>query len=585
MSAIATVLARHGPRRHRQRPEGVGGDRAPGRRTGSRWPSATAPANLGAADVVTVVLGRRPTNPEVVEAGRRGIGVLSRAEVLAAIAALRRCVAVAGTHGKTTTASMLALMLVEAGLRPSFLIGGDVNEIGTNAVWDEGGVAGGRGRRERRHLPRAGARDRRGDQRRGRPPRPLRVLRRAAVGLRAPSWPARRRGGVVGADDPVAAGIGRAAGAEIGGDRPTGCRPAGWSTSSWPGARSPSGCRTRREPAGPTGRARPGAPQRPQRRRGRGGRPGGRGPLRDAVARALARFAGVARRFEFRGEARRGAPSWTTTPTCPARCGPRWPRPATGAGPGGGGVPAPPLQPHRRALGPSSATPSPMPTWWWSPTSTAPARPRCPGCPGRLVADAVRGADPGLPVLYVPGRAELRAWSAGLLRPGDLCLTLGAGDLTTLPDELLADADGERRGEHPPPATSAALAGPSGPGRGRTIPSVRSPPTGSGAGRAVRRGVDEDAADGGGPAHLPVDLPVLVLGRGSNLLVADAGVRRPGARPGRRLRHARPRRAAGSGPAAAVEPPGAGPAHRGGRARGGWSGRWGCRDRSGGPSG
>ena len=44
----------------------------------------------------------------------------------------------AGTHGKTTTASMLALILVEAGLRPSFLIGGEVNEIGTNAVWDDG---------------------------------------------------------------------------------------------------------------------------------------------------------------------------------------------------------------------------------------------------------------------------------------------------------------------------------------------------------------------------------------------------------------------------------------------------------------
>ena len=58
--------------------------------------------------------------------------------MLAAIAAARRCLAVAGTHGKTTTCSMLSLMLVEAGLRPSFLIGADVDEIGTNAVWDRG---------------------------------------------------------------------------------------------------------------------------------------------------------------------------------------------------------------------------------------------------------------------------------------------------------------------------------------------------------------------------------------------------------------------------------------------------------------
>ena len=63
---------------------------------------------------------------------------MPRAEILAAICAARRCLAVAGTHGKTTTASMLSLILVEAGMRPSFLIGADVNEIGTNAVWDEG---------------------------------------------------------------------------------------------------------------------------------------------------------------------------------------------------------------------------------------------------------------------------------------------------------------------------------------------------------------------------------------------------------------------------------------------------------------
>jgi UDP-N-acetylmuramate--alanine ligase len=95
-------------------------------------------SNVGDAGVVTVSTAIRDENPEVVEAARRGIPVHRRSTVLAAIAELRRCIAVAGTHGKTTTASMLALMLVEAGLRPSFLIGGDVNEIGTNAVWDDG---------------------------------------------------------------------------------------------------------------------------------------------------------------------------------------------------------------------------------------------------------------------------------------------------------------------------------------------------------------------------------------------------------------------------------------------------------------
>ena len=55
---------------------------------------------------------------------------------------------------------------------------------------------------------------------------------------------------------------------------------------------------------------------------------------------------------------------------------------------------------------------------------------------GRVVADAVTRAHPSADVAYVPGRAELRAHVAAVLAPGDLCLTLGAGDLTSLPDEL-----------------------------------------------------------------------------------------------------------------------------------------------------
>ena len=103
---------------------------------------------------------------------------------LAAIASLKRCLAVAGTHGKTTTASMLALQLVEGGTQPSFLIGGDVNEIGTNAVWDDGEWLVVEADESDGTFLALDARHRRGHQRRGRPPRPLRVLRRRAVGLR-----------------------------------------------------------------------------------------------------------------------------------------------------------------------------------------------------------------------------------------------------------------------------------------------------------------------------------------------------------------------------------------------------------------
>src|SRR5207302_526235 len=96
------------------------------------------PDHVGDVDAVTVSTAVPERNPEVRAAVERGIPVLTRAQVLAAIVAVRRTVAVAGTHGKTTTSSMLALVLVEAGLRPSFIIGGEVNEIGAGAVWDDG---------------------------------------------------------------------------------------------------------------------------------------------------------------------------------------------------------------------------------------------------------------------------------------------------------------------------------------------------------------------------------------------------------------------------------------------------------------
>ena len=89
-------------------------------------------------DAVTISTAIPADNPEVVAARERGIPVLRRAEALAAIAATRQAVTIAGTHGKTTTSSMLTLVLIEAGLRPSFIIGGEVNEIGTGAAWDDG---------------------------------------------------------------------------------------------------------------------------------------------------------------------------------------------------------------------------------------------------------------------------------------------------------------------------------------------------------------------------------------------------------------------------------------------------------------
>jgi UDP-N-acetylmuramate--alanine ligase len=62
-----------------------------------------------------------------------------------------------------------------------------------------------------------------------------------------------------------------------------------------------------------------------------------------------------------------------------------------------------------------------------------------PGVTGKLIVDAVLDDEPWRRVAWLPGRDALRRFLAAELRPGDLCLTLGAGDLTTLPDELLAE--------------------------------------------------------------------------------------------------------------------------------------------------
>ena len=85
------------------------------------------------ADVVVVSSAVRSTNPEVVEAARRQIPVIPRAEMLAELMRLRFAVAVAGAHGKTTTTSMIAVMLERAGLDPTAVIGGRLHAFGSNA--------------------------------------------------------------------------------------------------------------------------------------------------------------------------------------------------------------------------------------------------------------------------------------------------------------------------------------------------------------------------------------------------------------------------------------------------------------------
>ncbi|NLE76923.1 MAG: UDP-N-acetylmuramate--L-alanine ligase [Chloroflexi bacterium] len=89
--------------------------------------------NLGSAEMVIISSAIPPQNPEVQEARRRGLPVLKRGEVLGDLIGPRRTVAVAGTHGKTTTTGMIAQVLEAAGLAPSFIIGGIPASLGTNA--------------------------------------------------------------------------------------------------------------------------------------------------------------------------------------------------------------------------------------------------------------------------------------------------------------------------------------------------------------------------------------------------------------------------------------------------------------------
>jgi len=90
-------------------------------------------ANVGDSDVVVVSSAVRTSNPEVAEAKRRQVPVIPRAEMLAELMRLRFSIAVAGAHGKTTTTSMIALVLERAGLDPTAVIGGRLSAFGSNA--------------------------------------------------------------------------------------------------------------------------------------------------------------------------------------------------------------------------------------------------------------------------------------------------------------------------------------------------------------------------------------------------------------------------------------------------------------------
>ena len=110
------------------------------RALGARCHVGHAAGQVQDADTLVVSTAVREDNPEVVEARDRGLRILPRSAALESVMQGRRVIAVAGTHGKTTTTSLLTVALQHCGADPSFAIGGELNESGSNAHDGSGDV-------------------------------------------------------------------------------------------------------------------------------------------------------------------------------------------------------------------------------------------------------------------------------------------------------------------------------------------------------------------------------------------------------------------------------------------------------------
>ena len=433
MSAIAAVLARMGHRvsgsdlRDSARTERL---RAMGVVTHVGHEAAHLPQPLDAVIVSTAV---PPTNPEVVAGLERGVPVLRRAEALAAIVATRRGIAVAGSHGKTTTSSMLTLCLRAADWKPSFLIGGDLNEVGTNAAYDTGdwlvveadesdgtflelaAEAGIVTNIEADHL------DHYGDF------RSLVAAFHAFVGSLSGAR-------IVSADDPITRELARAhsnvitfgladdadyrieryAGSRSGSHFDLTCDGATLGTIELP---VPGAHNAANAAGAATLALEIGVPF-------------------EAVRTALAGFGGVARRFQFRGEIDgvtlvddyAHIPGEVAAMVRAAREG-DWSRVVVI------------FQPHRYTrtarLWPDFADAFVDADAVVLTDVYAAGEAPQPGVSGRLLVRSVLDAHPASSVTYLPRHADVVDHALTLTRPGDVLLTLGAGDITTVLDEWL----------------------------------------------------------------------------------------------------------------------------------------------------
>ena len=385
----------------------------------------------GRPDVVVISSAIPADNRELVGATVRGIAVWRRQQALAALGADRRAVAVAGSHGKTTTTSMVAVALRAAGLDPSYLIGGDLNETGGGAMHGEGDI----------FIYEADESD--GSFLLGNPwTGVITNIEVDHVDFYEEGLPAiedafgmfaERCGGVVACiDDPA---VGRVLDAmdvpivaygRTGGDLRLEVMSLG-----------PEGARGMVH--GPDGAVavalRVDGPHNLLNATAVLGVALRAGIALDAAAASLASFTGVHRRFELRGEARgaRFFDDYGHTPTEMAvtieTARRQRPRRLIAL-----------VQPHRysrvralwRELGASVAGADLVVVT----DVYGAAQPPIPGVTGKLVADGVALASPGTPTVYVPHRAEVVEYLADTVEPGDLVVTMGCGDVWMLGDAV-----------------------------------------------------------------------------------------------------------------------------------------------------
>ena len=397
-------------------------------------------ANLGTPDLVAVSTAIPERNPERRAAAERGVPIATRAEVLAAIAATRRTVAVSGTHGKTTTSSMLALACVAAGMRPSFLVGGELNELGGGVVWEDGewfvveadesdgtfvelpAEAVLVTNVEADHLDRWGNLD-----------AIIEAFDRFVAQAPGPR--------TVCADEPNALAIARRHGATTYGTHPE----ADWRIADVELARVGSSFRLYHD-GNDLGLVRLPVPGLHNARNATGALAAAVAigaefePARDS----LARYAGVARRFQFRGTAG-GVTFVDDYAHNPGKVS----AVLAAAAAGDWGRVVAVFQPQRytrtaslwRDFGPSFADADVVVL---SEVYAANEDP-IPGVSGKLLVDAVLARTPWKRVAWLPRRDDVVRYLTAELRDGDLCLTMGAGDVTTWPDDLVAAIEARSR--------------------------------------------------------------------------------------------------------------------------------------------